>query len=118
ALWLIGLGLLSGIASSIAGFFDFVSVRPAREQISSWSHMLAAIFALSLALANFLIRWHDPIGGVLPWGLLLSANTAAMVTVTGWIGGNLTFRHLIGSYIEEEEAKTLAAIRSESSRES
>lgn len=114
ALWLIGGGLAGGVAAAVTGFIDFITIRYSREQISSWSHMVAAIFVLSLATANFLLRWPDPEGAVLPWGLLLSVDTFVMLTVTGWLGGNLTFRHLIGSYLEEEEKDALAEIKAAS----
>lgn len=114
AFWLIGAGLAGGVVSALAGFVDFISIRYSREQISSWSHMLAAIFALSLAAANLLLRWDDRAAAVLPWGLLLSVDTFVMLMFTGWLGGNLTFRHLIGSYLEEEEKDALAEIKTAS----
>lgn len=114
AFWLIGAGAGVGFVAATTGLADFVSIRYARQQIAGWSHMLAAVFALSLALANFLLRWPDPAGAVLPWGLLLSADTALMLVFTGWLGGNLTFRHLIGSYLEQEDKLVLAQVKSAS----
>lgn len=114
SLWLIGAGAAGAAVAAVTGFIDFATVRYTREQISSWSHMLAGITTLSLATANLLTRYADPAGSVLPLGLLLSLDTAVMLICTGWLGGNLTFRHLIGSYLEEEEAKTLDAIKSAS----
>lgn len=114
AWWLIGGGLAGGVVSAVVGFVDFITIRYSREQISSWSHMVAGISVLSLATANLLLRWPDPEGAVLPWGLLLSVDTFIMLIVTGWLGGNLTFRHLIGSYLEEEEKHALAEIKAAS----
>lgn len=114
ALWLLGAGLAGGVPAALSGMTDFFTIRYVREQIGSWSHFLAAIFTLALATANFLTRWEDPIAQVLPLGLLLSADTALMLVFTGWLGGKLTFRHLIGTYIEEEEKAALAAIKSAS----
>jgi uncharacterized membrane protein len=114
--WLIGAGTVGAIAAVATGLIEFLALRYVREQISSWSHLLAGVFTLSLAIANFLTRWSDPAGAVLPLGLLLSIDTAIVVAFTGWLGGNLTFRHLIGSYIEEEEAEALAEIDAASRR--
>ena len=36
------------------------------------------------------------VAAVLPWGLILSAMTASILAVTGWLGGELTLRHMIG----------------------
>lgn len=111
ALWLIGGGVAGAAASLATGFSDFLTIRYVREQISSWSHMVAAVFTSALATANFLLRWGDPVQAVMPWGLLLSFDTLLMLVFTGWLGGNLTFRHLIGSYLEEEEKQALGAIK-------
>ena len=116
ALWLIGGGVAGAAASLVTGLSDFLTIRYVREQISSWSHMLAAVFTSALATANFLLRFEDPLGAVLPWGLVLSFDTFVMLVFTGWLGGNLTFRHLIGSYLEEEERRALAEIKTASPR--
>lgn len=117
ALWLIGGGVAGGLAAAATGFTDFVLIPYARQQISGWSHMLAAVFTVALAIANFLWRWDDPVDAVLPWGLLLSADTALLLVFTGWLGGNLTFRHLIGSYLEEEDKEVLAQLKSASRKQ-
>jgi uncharacterized membrane protein len=117
SLWLVGGGALGAVVAAITGLIDFATVRYTREQISSWSHMLAGITTLALATANFLTRYPAPVDAVLPLGLLLSLDTAVMLIFTGWLGGNLTFRHLIGSYLEEEEAEALAAIKKASPKQ-
>ena len=38
----------------------------------------------------------DAAAAVLPWGLALSALTTALLAVTGWYGGELAYRHMIG----------------------
>lgn len=108
AFWLIVGGLGGGLAAALSGFTDFLTIRYARQQVGGWSHFLSAVSALSLATANLLWRWEDPIDAVLPWGLVLSLDTAVLLGFAGWLGGKLTFRHLIGSYIEEEEKQRLA----------
>lgn len=108
AFWLIAGGLAGGLVAALSGFTDFITIRYARQQVGAWSHLLAAIAVLSLATANLLWRWEDMAQAVLPWGLVLSLDTAVLLAFTGWLGGKLTFRHLIGSYIEEEEKQRLA----------
>lgn len=41
-------------------------------------------------------RLDDAAAAVLPWGLTLSAINAALLGVTGWYGGELSYRHRIG----------------------
>jgi uncharacterized membrane protein len=52
--------------------------------------------AVGLALANWLLRTGSHEQHLLPWGVTLSAVTTAMLIVTGWLGGELAYRHGIG----------------------
>ena len=45
---------------------------------------------------NLALRWGDREAPILWTGLLLSLAIAAILTVTGWFGGELSFRHKIG----------------------
>lgn len=96
--WLAAAGLAGGLLAAAAGFLEFLLVRRARERLAGWSHMLAAVMAMSLAGANVMLRIDAPAAAVLPWGLVLSVLTAGMIGMAGWIGGTLTFGHGIGTY--------------------
>lgn len=94
--WLVFTGLASGALAATAGFIDFITVREIRQHVESWSHFISAIMALSLAAANLVLRWED-MEAVMPWGLVLSGGTVAMLSLAGWLGGHLVFHHLIGT---------------------
>ncbi len=94
--WLLVGGLLGGGAAAFAGFMDFVLVPMIRRHYTSWSHMLSAIVLMAVAAANLVLRWGDPSGSVLPWGLFLSGLMLAMLGVAGWLGGKLVFEHRLG----------------------
>ncbi|MBA4142594.1 MAG: DUF2231 domain-containing protein [Nitrosospira sp.] len=94
--WLIFAGLAGGAVAAMAGFIDFITVRAIREHVESWNHFISAIMGLSLAMANLVLRWQD-MGAIMPWGLVLSGATVAMLSLAGWLGGHLVFRHLIGT---------------------
>jgi Predicted membrane protein (DUF2231) len=51
---------------------------------------------LLLAAVSWLLRLSDPAAAVLPWGLALSAVTVGLLLVTGWTGGELAYRHMVG----------------------
>ena len=53
-----------------------------------------------LALINLIMRWGDPAGAVLMTGIILSAITALILTVTAWLGGELTYRFGIGVLLQ------------------
>lgn len=102
ACWLAVGGFAGGALAAVAGLLDFMLVRRARDHLVGWTHMLTAVMALAMAAANAQLRWDDPAGGVLPWGLVLSVTTAMMIGIAGWMGGTLTFGHGIGTYQPEE----------------
>lgn len=96
SLWLIGAGVLSGAVAALFGLIDYVTIRRAREHILGWIHFLGNATALVLSLVNWLLRPDEPAAAILPWGLLLSAIVASILGVTGWAGGELSYRHRIG----------------------
>ena len=55
---------------------------------------------LRAIVAQNRIRLPDATDAVLPGGIVLSAITVATLGVTGWLGGELFYRHKIG-VIEE-----------------
>lgn len=96
SLWLIVAGLAGGLLAAVFGLIDFLSIGRAREHLTGWIHFLGNATVLVLALVNVILRWGAPTTAVLPWGLILSAIIASILVVTGWLGGELTFRHMIG----------------------
>lgn len=96
--WMTLVALATGCLAAIAGLLDMFLIRFVRRHVAAWSHMLAAITALAMAAVSLALRWPDPVAAVWPWGVVIGLTNAAMVTVAGWQGGTLTFRHGIGVY--------------------
>jgi uncharacterized membrane protein len=96
SLWLVGAGVVTGAVAAIFGLIDFFTIARAREHAMGWIHFLGNATALLLSLFNWLLRLDDPAAAVLPWGLVLSLVVAAILGVTGWAGGELSYRHRIG----------------------
>ncbi|MEB3829788.1 DUF2231 domain-containing protein [Phormidium sp. CCY1219] len=97
SMWLIGVGFVSGILAGITGMFDFFNIKRVRDRSAGWLHMAGNIVALVLTLINWLLRMGNPELSIVPWGLALSAIVGVLLGVTGWFGGELTFRHKIGA---------------------
>jgi FtsP/CotA-like multicopper oxidase with cupredoxin domain/uncharacterized membrane protein len=95
-LWLTGAGAWLGLLAAIPGLVDFATIDRARVHRIGWVHALGNGAVLALAMVSWLLRLGDPEDAVLPWGLVLSALTAGLLTVTGWLGGELAYRHMIG----------------------
>lgn len=96
SVWLLGVGLLSGIAAAVIGMFDFVRIPRTRHRRAGWAHMLLNIAVLVLTIGNFFLRLGNPEIIILPTGLILSWVVATLLLVSGWYGGELMFRHKVG----------------------
>jgi uncharacterized membrane protein len=59
------------------------------------------VAVIVLSAMSWLLRLPDASEAVLPGGILLSAIVAAILGVTGWYGGELSYRHRVG-VIEED----------------
>ncbi|HEY9881943.1 MAG TPA: DUF2231 domain-containing protein [Leptolyngbyaceae cyanobacterium] len=96
SIWLIGTGLLSAIAAAITGMADFINIPRVRKRRAGWVHMALNVAVLVLSLVNFLLRFGNADGAILPWGLVISWIVATFLLVSGWYGGELMFRHKVG----------------------
>jgi uncharacterized membrane protein len=96
SLWLVGAGLLTGLAAAAVGFVDFITIARVRELRAAWVHFIGNATAIALAAVSWILRLPDPAAAVLPGGLVLSAIIAAILGVTGWYGGELSYRYRVG----------------------
>lgn len=96
SVWLVGAGVAMGVLAAILGLIDFVTVERARQHSAGWIHLIGNLVAMILSVVSLLLRWGNPAAAVLPGGLILSAVTGVILGVTGWFGGELVFRHLVG----------------------
>jgi uncharacterized membrane protein len=94
--WLIGLGGLTGILAALVGIFDFVRLKKVRERTAGWAHMFINITVLVLTFVNFGLRLDDPQTTIIPIGIIISLIVATLLSIGGWYGGELSFRHKIG----------------------
>jgi uncharacterized membrane protein len=113
--WLILAGLVMGSLAAITGLIDFLTISRAREHGIGWVHFIGNVVILIIALINLVIRWADPPAAIIPWGVGLSVLTNLLLAVTGWYGGELTYRHKIGvvghESQEEQPSRVPAATR-------
>jgi uncharacterized membrane protein len=93
--WLIGAGLVGGVIAALAGFIDFLGNARIRSLAIVWFHFLGNGLALIVAALNIVLRLKTP-GMVSGVELLLSLLVVLIFSVTGWLGGELVFRHGVG----------------------
>jgi uncharacterized membrane protein len=96
SLWLVGLGLAGGIIAAIIGMSDFLRIERVRKRTAGWAHMILNVTLLVLTAVNLILRWGDPAGAILPWGLILSTIVGTLTSISGWYGAELSYRHKIG----------------------
>ena len=94
--WLLAAGLVMGAAAAVAGFTDFFGNAQIRAIGDAWQHMIGNLIAVVLSLLSLIIRWGDPVAGVMPWGLVLSTVVVLILLFTGWKGGSLVYHHRVG----------------------
>ncbi|MEG4504323.1 DUF2231 domain-containing protein [Microcoleus sp. F6_B4] len=96
SVWLIGVGFAAGILAAITGFLDFFKVKRVRSRSAGWLHMGGNVAVMVLTLINLVLRQGNPAEPIVYTGLGISIVVATLLGVTGWFGGELSFRHKIG----------------------
>lgn len=96
SLWLVGAGLAGGVVAAIIGMSDFLQIERVRKRTAGWAHMIINVTLLVLTAVNLYLRLGNPVGAILPWGLVLSTIVGTLTSVSGWYGAELSYRHKIG----------------------
>jgi uncharacterized membrane protein len=91
---LIDAGIVTGLAAGALGAMDFTGREPIRRHGSAWIHGAGNATVLALAVANR--RMRNGGGQWSTTGLAISALSVGILGLTGWLGGELSYRHRIG----------------------
>ncbi|HEY8566997.1 MAG TPA: DUF2231 domain-containing protein [Beijerinckiaceae bacterium] len=91
---LLGAGIASGLLAGAVGAIDYFTIRRAREKPVGKIHAYGNPLALALAAANLATRKDNRAPD--DTGVALSLATAAVLGVTGWAGGELSYTHMVG----------------------
>ena len=86
--------LLGALAAALPGFIDFLSISNPSARRIAFTHMLINLSLVAVYSINLWLR-TTPSDSSLP--ILLSAMGVVLLGVSGWLGGELVFRHGIGS---------------------
>jgi len=97
ALWSAGMAFLMGLLSGLSGTVELLSVPGIRARAASWTHFIVAMTLLAVLGANWGYRLYGYEQALLPYGLMLSMLSAALVAFTGWHGGELVFDYQVGT---------------------
>ena len=97
SMFLLGAGIVMALLAALFGFIDFFGSRRIRDLSHAWQHMFANLLAVVVAVLNFVLRLGDEAEAVAPTGLALSAVTVGILLFSGWRGGDLIYRHGVGT---------------------
>jgi uncharacterized membrane protein len=95
ALWLIGAGFLAGLLAALTGMLDFLKIDRVKKHRAGWIHMVGNVTAMVLTLVNWILRWNNVEGAILPTRSILSTIVASLLGITGWYGAELVYRHKV-----------------------
>ncbi len=95
AIWLIGAGFIAGLVAALTGMLDFLKIDRVRKHNAGWIHMAGNVAAMALTLVNWILRWDNDEGAILPVGLIISLVVASLLAITGWFGAELVYRHKV-----------------------
>ncbi len=94
--WLILGGIITGALAAVFGLIDFLTIAYVRSHTAAWVHFLGNALAIVLSIINLAIRPSGPQADVPSAGIILSVIVVLIFLVTGWLGGELSYRYRIG----------------------
>ena len=94
--WLVGFGVITGLLAALFGLVDLLGDRRIRALSVAWIHAGLNLLAVLISLYSFWIRDRWPGARVQPTGLVLSIIVVLLLLVTGWLGGEMVFKHRVG----------------------
>ena len=105
SMWLIGAGLVMSLLAGATGMMDFFGDKRVSRIRAGWLHMIGNLMVVALEAISLYVRWRQGAElAVAPVGITLSFVSAGILGFTGWLGGELVYRHGVGV----EDAKHVA----------
>lgn len=96
ALYLIGAGIIGGLAAAIFGLIDWLTIPGGTraKSIGLW-HGVTNVVVVVLFIISWVLRWNTPRTPGL-WALILSFVGIGLALIAGWLGGELVDRLGVG----------------------
>ncbi len=92
-------GCLGAVAAALFGFIDYLSIKDKQVvKVANW-HARLNVLALVLFAASWYLRTNsgsNMVNGSLKIPFALSVLGVIVVTISGWLGGELVFKHGVG----------------------
>lgn len=103
--WLIGIGVVGALVAAVFGLLDLLTIpRGTRTFTTGIAHMALNLIVVAIYAVDFALRRGQLEQAPVPLGpLTLSVVALALLAVSGWLGGTLTYRY--GVRVADERAQ-------------
>ena len=88
--------IITATVAALPGMVDFSSREQIRDRPEAWVHAAGNLTVLGLTILSRTIRSSDERAAASGPGLAISGLSAALLGITGWLGGELSYRYRIG----------------------
>jgi len=94
--WLLGIGLVTAALAAAAGMADYFGDDRIRRFGAATRHMIANIVVVTLEAVNLVVRLTGGSEQIGSLGVWLSLAAVVVLAYSGWLGGELVYRHRVG----------------------
>ena len=98
--FLLAAGVTGGIVAAVLGIIETMGVRRARTMGLVWAHAGLNVLVMGLAILSLLIRGGNEgaegAASLSTFELIVSATIALLLLVSGWLGGEVSYKHGVG----------------------
>jgi uncharacterized membrane protein len=99
AKFMIAAGCLAAVAAAIFGIIDWLGIKNGEvKKVANWHARLNVVALIVFAISLFLRmgNYSDLVGRRLTIPFLLSLVGVILITISGWLGGELVFKYGVG----------------------
>lgn len=91
ALYSIAAGVIGALVAAVPGLIDLYNLPPSQAKKIGISHMIINLVLVLLYAVNFF--WRRNVDPTVIGPFILSIATVILLLVSGWLGGEMIFRH-------------------------
>ncbi len=116
--WTMTIGIIGGLLAAIPGLMDYLKVVPqGQAKRQATTHMVLNVSIVALFLINLLVRLYSTASTGANWWLSLTLTVIGSLALlySGWLGGELVFKHRVG--VVERAEQEASGLRVTMSRE-
>jgi uncharacterized membrane protein len=104
--FMIAAGCIAALVAALFGIIDWLAIKDGEvKSVANWHARLNIIALIIFAVSLFLrlSAYSQIVGRRLTIPFLLSLVGVILITISGWLGGELVFRYGVGQTREEEK---------------